>query len=103
LIVLVSTIIFGLLFIPALGLCALAPMLADAPGSEKVPGVLLMIYSLFAFPVVIVVSLVAAWILFALGMEPVAGWVSLVPVLNVAMIIVAGYRLWGRRSSLGGG
>jgi hypothetical protein len=94
----ISTCVFGVLLVVALVLCTTVPMLADAPGSTNVPGVLLMIYSVFALPVVILVALAAAWRLFAAGLPDIAFWVSLAPLLNLAVIAYAGYRLWRRRS-----
>lgn len=57
-----------------------------------------MIYSVFALPVVILVSLAAAWSLSALGQPDMGFGVSLVPLLNVGVILYAGYLLWRRRS-----
>ncbi len=94
----ISTCVLGGLLVVALVLCTMVPMLADAPDSTKVPGVLLMIYSVFALPVVISAALAAAWALFARGLPEIGCGVSLVPLLNVGVILYAGYLLWRRRS-----
>jgi hypothetical protein len=89
---LVSTIFFvcggALGLLPALT----SFFLFDAPGSEKNPATILLFWSALTFPLVCVLSLAAAWILYARKHFAVACWVSLLPLVNLCG--GAGALLW---------
>jgi hypothetical protein len=84
LIVLLSTtIIFGLLIVPGVGVMIISPEAfhpADAPAN---PRLIAFVISLISFPVVAVISIVAAWVLYFKGRYRTAMWASLLPLLSL--------------------
>src|SRR4051812_37572272 len=77
------------------GAAAMSPMLADAPGSEKLLGVRIAILALFSLPVTVAVALVSVWVCYFLGLSPTAiCLVSLLPLINIGVCTVALAGLW---------
>ena len=84
------TIGLGLALIASLGLAAMSPMLGDDPATAHRPEVLVMVYSLFALPVVIVIALIAVWLFWAFNLPTTAiCLVSLLPVVNIVVFFGA--------------
>jgi hypothetical protein len=93
----VIAVIFGLSLIPWLGMLLPTVMLTDAPGSTQMAGVRLMVGSCLSYPVVVIVGLLVAKVLDALGQPTAAIVVALAPLVNLAMAGLGGYLLWGRK------
>ncbi len=89
---LIATVLFGSGAVLGLMPALMAPMLFDAPGSTSNPGTILLFWSAFTFPVVCVVAIATAWILYTRKRVRAACWVALIPLLN--LICGAGALAW---------
>lgn len=87
--VLVSTVIFvgtGFLWIvPAL----MSVMMFDAPGSEESTITWMCVLTNMAYPPVCFISAIGAWVMYKLSYYRSACAVSLAPLLNVALFVLA--------------
>lgn len=78
---LLNTVLFSLAFF--------SPMVFDAPGSAKNPGIVLYFWSILTFPVVVLVSLGLAWWLHRQGYGWWGAGISFLPWLNTVLLVVA--------------
>lgn len=78
--------------VPGCALALFSVMLFDAPGSAGNPATIALFCSLSTFPVVCLLSIVFAWILYRSQWFTVAFWVACLPLVNV--IAGAGAMLW---------
>lgn len=72
------------------GLIVVSPMMFDAPGSDKIRALWVIFYGLWLFPVMIVLSLIAAWGLYLRMDDSRAVYVLLLPLVNV-LVVVGGF------------
>jgi hypothetical protein len=84
----IATIAGGLL-----GLMSLAAVLAsffvfDAPGSEKNPYLLTMVWGIWLFPVTCAVAIAAGWIVYAMKQLKLARLVFLLPAVDFVVFLV---------------
>lgn len=83
-IVIVATVLWGGAALPASVLmAAMSPMMFDAPGSEKKQSVQVAFYMVLALPVVLIISVVGAWIAISLSHDVAALWFCAAPLLVV--------------------
>lgn len=86
-------IIETILAIPAIALggfaALMSPMMFDAPGSTSNPQVLVLFFSVIAFPIACVAGVALAWIAFARRRDRGALWFSLLPLLPAVTAGVA--------------
>lgn len=88
-ILLINTIVFGLAFLPAVAFAFFSPMVFAAPGSNQNPGIVIYFWSIFTFPVVVLVSLGSAWCLYRQGYGWWGASISFLPWINTVLLIVA--------------
>lgn len=62
-----------------------SPMAFD---SGPKPGLYAFIIILFAYPVVVLATLTAAWICFAKGCYRVAMWLNVIPIIHLIVLFV---------------
>lgn len=85
---LIINAIFGLLFTFSLMLAYASPMMFDSPGSGAMEFSEVFFLSIFSFPISILISIITSSIsLFLLNLYKVALIFSLLPMLNVIMVI----------------
>lgn len=85
LIVLLSTtIIFGLLIVPGVGVMIISPEAFHPAESPANPRLIAFVISLISFPVIAVISIIASWVLYFKGRYQTAMWASLLPLLSLA-------------------
>lgn len=83
-VVIVATVLWGGVALPAsLLMAGMSPMMFDAPGSEKKRSVQVAFYTVLALPVVLIISLVGAWIAIWLSHDVAAVWFCAAPLLIV--------------------
>ena len=80
---LISTILFSLGGILGILPALTSFFLFDAPGSEKNPATIVLFVSALTLPLVCVIAVSAAWILYARKWFAAACWVSLLPLVNL--------------------
>ena len=85
----VSTILFSLGGILGLLPALTSFFLFDAPGSENNPATILLFCCALTLPVVCLVALLAAWILYRWKYYRVACGISLLPLLNITGAVAA--------------
>jgi hypothetical protein len=85
----VVTILLGLLALASLPMIMMSPMMFDAPGSTENNSLLFAFFSMLAFPVVVVLSLIVSWILFLREKRKAAFLVTLLPFLNILLVVVS--------------
>ncbi len=83
----VSTVLYGILVILSIPVIIMSPMMFDAPGSLE-NGVLNMLFaSLVVFPVVVIISIIAEWILYNKGKIKISLIFSFLPIADVLIIL----------------
>jgi hypothetical protein len=87
----IATVVFGLSLLPAAMAVIMSPMAFDAGESRQVWTLVLL---LWAYPVLVILSLLAAWILFAVRAHRTAIAVSLLPLLD-GIVLAALFMSWG--------
>lgn len=85
----ITSAVFGLGLVPAIGACVMTPFLFDAPGADKNWKVWFLFCSIVSTPVVIIISLIGAWLCYHWLYYRAATVLSLLPVLSVLLIIAA--------------
>jgi hypothetical protein len=65
-----------------------SPMAFDA-GVK--PGLWAFVITLFAYPVVVLVTIIATWICFARHAYRLAMWLNLLPIIHVIVLVVEGW------------
>ena len=83
--VILVNVLASLALLPALYMAMFSPMLFDSGATQRT---WTLFYTVVAIPVSIVITQVVSWVLFAKGLYTVALWVSLVPLLFVALLVV---------------
>lgn len=89
----ISTSIFGSLTILSLPMILMSPMMFDAPGSTNNKAILAVFYSLISFPIIVLITIIGAWILFRLNKYKTSLLISLIPLISVSIFII-GILLW---------
>lgn len=80
-----ATALFLLSLLPAGIMIMFAPMAFDA-GPK--PGTWAFVYTLLAYPVVVLITITAAWIAFAKGAYRLAMWLNALPLIHAIVLIV---------------
>ena len=81
----VATILFGLSLLPAAMAVLMSPMAFDAGASREAWTMAIIIW---AYPVLVILGLLLAWILYAARSYRAAIAASLLPLLDVAAVVV---------------
>jgi hypothetical protein len=81
----VATIVFGLSLLPAAMFVLVSPMAFDSGESKEAWTFVLAVW---AYPVLVLVGLIAAWIFYAVRLYRTAVVFSLLPLLDVAFLAV---------------
>ena len=79
----VSQVIYVLSLLPWIAMSALAVMAFDAPGSERQVGPWIFAGSIWAYPILPLVSAIVAWVLYARGRTRGAAIATAVPIIVV--------------------
>jgi hypothetical protein len=87
----VATIVFGLSLLPAAMAAMMSPMAFDSGESPEAWTLVLLVWS---YPVLVLVGLLVAWILYASRAYRTAIAFSLLPLLGVAALAVL-FAVWG--------
>lgn len=82
-VLLITTLVFGLLIIPGIGAILVSPKAFDASESPANPKLIAFTISLVSFPVVALISIIASWILYFKTRYQTAMWASLLPLLSL--------------------
>ena len=85
--IIIVDIIWGLIFLPSLGVCMMSPMMFDAPGSADSPFAMPLLYSVLAFPVSIIVAIIGSLISYSLKKLKLAVLFTLLPVLDFIVAV----------------
>lgn len=93
---LVFNILWILALIPAAMMAMMSPMMFDAPGSEKNTFLWVLLWATVLLPVLILVTQVFAWIKFFSGNYPLSFKIGLIPLIDVAFIIIL-FIVWGSK------
>lgn len=83
-----TSVLFGLLIIPGVGVIMISPMVFDAPESQRNPKVLPFVIALVSYPVIAFLSIIGSWILYKLKRYKAAILVSLLPLLPVFIAFI---------------
>lgn len=78
-----ATTVLSLGTLVGLPLALTSVFLFDAPGSEKNPATIMLFVSALTAPVVSVLAIVLAWILYATNRLKAACWITLLPLVNL--------------------
>ena len=89
----VATSIFGSLTILSLPMVIMSPMMFDAPGSTNNKALLAAFYSLISFPIIVLITIIVAWVLFRNNKLKTSLIISLIPLINLSIFIL-GMLLW---------
>lgn len=85
-VIILNTLVFGCMLLPAALASWLAPTLFDAPGSGQRLGVWLAFVGIGSFPWVAVAGVVAGWVLFRRGSRAIGMAISCLPYANVLLL-----------------
>jgi hypothetical protein len=88
LILLLTSVTFGLLLIPGFGVIMISPMVLENPGAEANPTLVAFTYALLSYPALAILSILGSWAAYALKRYPAAIAVSLLPVLPLLAALV---------------
>jgi hypothetical protein len=83
----ISTIVFGLMIIPGVWIAAWSVMLFDAPDSTGNVFLITFFTSIVSFPVMCLFSF-SAWIFYFFRKYKISAIVSLLPLVSVVLVIV---------------
>lgn len=78
----ITTSIFSVLLLGSLGPAIMSPMMFDAPGSLENNGIIILFISVFTFPLVCLVSIIATWVFFGFKKYRASRISSLLPLTN---------------------
>ena len=84
-ILIAATLLFLASLFPAGMMILFSPMAFDA-GVK--PGLWAFVITLFAYPVVVLVTIIATWICFARHAYRLAMWLNLLPIIHVIVLVV---------------
>ncbi len=96
LLALIANIIWVLALIPASMMAMVSPMMFDAPGSDKNTFLWVLFWATLLLPVLILITQVFAWIKFFAGNYPLSFKIGLIPLIDVAIIIII-FIIWGSK------
>jgi hypothetical protein len=82
-VVIVATVLWGVAFSLSLLMAAMSPMMFDAPGSEKKNSLRVAFFVVLALPVLLIISVVGAWIAISRTHDVAALWFCAAPLLVV--------------------
>ena len=82
-VLLITTIVFGLLILPGIGAMIVSPKAFDTSESPANPKLIAFVISLISFPVVAIISITASWTLYFRKRYQTAIWTSLLPLLSL--------------------
>jgi len=81
------------MIILSLPMIIMSSMMFDAPGSMQNVALLAAFFSLISFPVIVIISLIVAWVLYRSDKLKGSLIVSLLPLVNI-IIFISGILLW---------
>jgi hypothetical protein len=96
LIAVIANCLWVLALIPACMMAMMSPMMFDAPGSEKNSFLWVLLWATILLPVLILITQVFAWIKFFGGNYPLSFKIGLIPLIDVAVIIII-FIIWGSK------
>jgi hypothetical protein len=79
-----TSVLFGLSLIPAVAMIIMSPMAFDSGQTATIWRAVLL---LCAYPFVVIAAIAGSWILFALRRYKFAIWLSLLPLLDIAVFV----------------
>lgn len=82
-VVVVATVLWGAAFALSLLMAAMSPMMFDAPGSEKKNSVWIAFFMVLTVPVLLIISVVGAWIALSRSHDVAALWFCAAPLLVI--------------------
>lgn len=85
----VTTVLWAVGAVAGILPAMMSPMMFDAPGSEKNAATILLFSAVLSWPVVCLIAITGAWILFAVGWCKTARWLALLPLLNLIAGVLA--------------
>lgn len=85
-VIILNTLVFGCMLLPAALASWLVPAFFDTPGSGQRLGVWLAFVGIVSFPWVAVTSVVAGWVLFRRGARAIGTAISCLPYINVLLL-----------------
>ncbi len=88
LLLILTSVIFGLLLVPGFGAMMISPMVLDAPDSEKNPKLIVFTVALVSYPIFAILSIIGSWILYAMKFYKAALPISLLPLLPLLVAFV---------------
>jgi cytochrome bd-type quinol oxidase subunit 2 len=88
-VLLVTTLIFGVLTLPGIGAVMVSPKAFDTSESPANPKLIALMVSLISFPVVAFISIIASWVLYFKSRYRAAIWMSLLPLLPLIAGLLA--------------
>src|SRR5437762_2691488 len=83
LVLILTSILFGLLLIPGIGAVMISPVVFEAPDADKNPKLIAFTMALASYPFVATLSILASWIFYALKKYRAAISISLLPLLSL--------------------
>ena len=83
LVLILTSVLFGLLIIPGLGAMTISPMVFDAPDAQQNPKLIAFTVALVSYPILAFLSIIGSWVLYALKHYRIAIMVSLLPLLSI--------------------
>lgn len=96
LLALIANIFWVLALIPAGMMAMMSPMMFDAPSSDKNTFLWVLFWATLLLPALILITQVFAWIKFFGGNYPLSFKIGLIPLIDVAVIIVL-FMVWGSK------
>ncbi|MEW6130472.1 MAG: hypothetical protein AB1757_25785 [Acidobacteriota bacterium] len=87
-ILIITTIIFGLLIIPGIGAIIASPLVFTPETSKTNPRLIAFMIALISFPVIATISILASWALYFKKRYRAAMWASLLPGLSILSSLV---------------
>jgi hypothetical protein len=82
-VLILTSVLFGLLLIPGIGAVMISPMVFDAPEANRNPKLIAFTVALVSYPILAICSILASWIVYALKKYRAAIWISLLPLLSL--------------------
>jgi hypothetical protein len=83
LLLLLTSVLFGLLMIPGVGAVMISPVVFESPASKENPTLVAFTVALVSYPVLALLSILGSWIAYALKHYRTAMVISLLPMLSI--------------------
>lgn len=83
--VIIVNILASLALLPALYMALMSPMMFDSGATTRT---WTLFWTVLAIPASIVLTQIVSWVLFAKSLYPAALWVSFIPLLLVALLVL---------------